>query len=44
MVLSRSWGYKLKDHGVFKEHDSLLFFEDYICGLWLFPGGKFLRM
>jgi hypothetical protein len=43
MVLSKYWGYKLKDRGVFKEHGSL-FFQDYICGLWLFLSGKFLRI
>jgi hypothetical protein len=42
MVLSRSWGYKLKDCGVFKEHGSL-FFQDYICGMWLFLGGKWIE-
>jgi hypothetical protein len=32
MVKSRSWGYKLKDCGVLKEHGSL-FFQDYISYL-----------
>jgi len=43
MVMSKSWGYRLKDCGVFKEHVSL-FVEDYICGLCFLLGGKWMRI
>jgi hypothetical protein len=39
MVLSKSWDYKLKDCGVFKEHGFLLF-QYYVFSLWLLLSGK----